>query len=65
MCSPATAVCIIVALFCVVLFSLLHLAFLSVLKQKGSIRVALREELFEANLGGDALAADSKRYIER
>jgi len=36
-----------------------------VLKQKGSIRVALREELFEANLGGEALAADSKRYIER
>jgi len=36
-----------------------------VLKQKGSIRVALREELFEADLGGDALAADSKRYIER
>jgi len=34
-------------------------------KQKGSIQVALREELFEANLGGEALAADSKRYIER
>jgi len=36
-----------------------------VLKQKGSIRVALREELFEADLGGEALAANSKRYIER